>query len=135
MAKLGNLRKDMELWRNLRNLRGRGSGSRETPTIAVDDEGRTSRAEGTNEKPGSAYSQLDWTRIEALRDVHVISVAAGRDHSLVLDIRGRLYTFGRNDAGQLGIDSKIDMHTPQLVVVKDRRTCDSVDSNTISRVT
>ena len=47
--------------------RGRGSGSRETPTIAVDDEGRTSRAEGTNEKPGSAYSQLDWTRIEALR--------------------------------------------------------------------
>ena len=75
------------------------------------------------------------TRIEALRDVHVISVAAGRDHSLVLDIRGRLYTFGRNDAGQLGIDSKIDMHTPQLVFVKDRRTCDSADSNTISQVT
>jgi alpha-tubulin suppressor-like RCC1 family protein len=40
--------------------------------------------------------------IAALQGVRVGALAAGGDHSLVVSVAGRLYTFGRGDVGQLG---------------------------------
>ena len=45
-------------------------------------------------------------------DDPVAMVAAGRAHSLVLTVSGKVYAFGANDHGQLGDGSVIDRHVP-----------------------
>ena len=40
--------------------------------------------------------------VEALLDEDVVRVAAGYDHSLVLTAKGNVFTWGRNNLGQLG---------------------------------
>jgi hypothetical protein len=45
----------------------------------------------------------------------VVSVAAGGWHTCALMADGTLKCWGWNDAGQLGIDSRSDMHTPAKV--------------------
>ena len=50
-------------------------------------------------------------------DANVIKVVAGLNHSAVLTQAGRVYTWGANEYGQLGIDASKDFSTgvPQLV--------------------
>ena len=43
------------------------------------------------------------TPVRALKQYKVTSVSAGKDHSAVTDITGRLITFGNNKYGQLGV--------------------------------
>jgi alpha-tubulin suppressor-like RCC1 family protein len=53
------------------------------------------------------------TLLESLKDV--IDVACGWNFSVALTKDGRLFTWGRNNYGQLGISSFEDQFTPQLV--------------------
>jgi alpha-tubulin suppressor-like RCC1 family protein len=52
-----------------------------------------------DENIGSEYVP---TLIEYLEDEFIISISAGRDHSLVLTSRGMVFGFGSNRAGQIG---------------------------------
>lgn len=54
--------------------------------------------------------------IETLAEQHIVSVACGQYHTIVVSSSGKAYGFGKNDYGQLGIDS-IDN---QLVPVQVR---------------
>ncbi|CEG36120.1 hect e3 ubiquitin [Plasmopara halstedii] len=44
-------------------------------------------------------------RIEALNDEQIVSVACGQYHTMVVTAGGKLFAFGKNDYGQLGVDS------------------------------
>jgi hypothetical protein len=46
---------------------------------------------------------------------NIQAVAAGSDHSLVLDYQGRVYSFGRNHRGQLGLGHDDDINTPTII--------------------
>lgn len=52
-------------------------------------------------------------RIEGLPAA--VSIAAGYNHALALDKQGNVYTFGRNQAGQLGNASTVDSSVPVAV--------------------
>jgi uncharacterized repeat protein (TIGR02543 family) len=43
------------------------------------------------------------------------NVVADQDHSLAVTTTGRLYTWGRNNSGQLGDDTLVDNSTPTLI--------------------
>ncbi|TYZ60061.1 hypothetical protein PybrP1_005747 [[Pythium] brassicae (nom. inval.)] len=43
--------------------------------------------------------------VEALAEQHVVSVACGQYHTLVVSSAGKAYGFGKNDYGQLGVES------------------------------
>ncbi|GAB9472899.1 unnamed protein product [Globisporangium polare] len=43
--------------------------------------------------------------IETLAEQHIVSVACGQYHTMVVSSSGKAYGFGKNDYGQLGIDS------------------------------
>lgn len=69
---------------------------------------------------GSNDDALEPTPIEALADEDIVQIAAGYDHSLALTANGHIYTWGRNNLGQLGLsDSFIDIYSmedfPRLV--------------------
>ena len=49
-------------------------------------------------------------KIEALRSKRIVKVHAGEYHSLALGADGTVYTWGRNDRGQLGLDSVTDRY-------------------------
>ncbi len=51
--------------------------------------------------------------IPGLRNIKAI--ACGYDHSLVLDIEGKVYSFGNNEDGQLGLNNNIMKTTPTLI--------------------
>ena len=51
----------------------------------------------------------------------LIGIAGGCYHTLVLDVNGRVAAFGRNNHGQLGIDSLDDQNLPVNVEVRDSR--------------
>ncbi|DAZ94789.1 TPA: hypothetical protein N0F65_002402 [Lagenidium giganteum] len=53
--------------------------------------------------------------IEALCKVRVADVACGCYHTLALSEEGRVYPFGRNNHGQLGLNSQVDCCSPQVV--------------------
>jgi alpha-tubulin suppressor-like RCC1 family protein len=44
------------------------------------------------------------TLLDYFKNIDVADIAAGKDHSLVLDKEGRLYSFGDGSCGQLGLD-------------------------------
>ncbi|KAK9366280.1 regulator of chromosome condensation 1/beta-lactamase-inhibitor protein II [Lipomyces kononenkoae] len=46
--------------------------------------------------------------VATLRGVNIVQVAAGQSHSVVRDDRGRVWSFGSNSHGQLGVDYTID---------------------------
>jgi alpha-tubulin suppressor-like RCC1 family protein len=56
--------------------------------------------------------------VEALEDTPVRMIAAGNDFSAVVTKDGELYTFGINNAGQLGHDDYEDKWGPTLVPLK-----------------
>lgn len=43
------------------------------------------------------------TIIETLNGKRIVSIGCGQYHSVVSTIEGEIYSFGRNDSGQLGI--------------------------------
>jgi alpha-tubulin suppressor-like RCC1 family protein len=45
----------------------------------------------------------------------IIAISAGKFHSLALSIQGRVYSFGNNSYGQLGISDKINRLHPTLI--------------------
>lgn len=53
--------------------------------------------------------------VASLNEKRVIAVSAGQYHSLALCSDGSVYSWGRNDKGQLGLGDQIDRPTPQLV--------------------
>lgn len=68
---------------------------------------------------GSSNAELP-ASIEALISETVVQVTAGNSHSIALTKSGKMYTWGRNDAGQLGhADSYIDIYSmeefPRLI--------------------
>lgn len=60
------------------------------------------------------------TPLEVLANEDIVQVATGLDHSLALSATGNIYTWGRNNFGQLGLsDSFIDIYSmedfPRLI--------------------
>lgn len=47
--------------------------------------------------------------------VNIVSISAGRDHSVALDDKGQVWSWGRNNVGQLGIGNRINKTTPVKV--------------------
>lgn len=52
-------------------------------------------------------------KIDGLKNI--IEVAVGSNHSMALDNMGRVYVFGNNDSGQLGLGDSIDRKTPTMI--------------------
>ena len=53
--------------------------------------------------------------VEALREVKVVSTAAGERHSAAVSHTGALYTWGSDEDGQLGHSDRGNQLTPKLV--------------------
>ena len=68
---------------------------------------------------GDFVSRQTFTVVSALSDLVIVSVAAGFDHSAAVSADNRIFMWGRNDSGQLGIGS--DDHTPVPTEVQDCR--------------
>ncbi|CAM9456319.1 unnamed protein product [Ectocarpus sp. 6 AP-2014] len=54
-------------------------------------------------------------RVEGLRKVTVVAVAAGTEHTAVATSSGHCYTFGRNNHGQLGLAGVKETCAPRVV--------------------
>lgn len=63
------------------------------------------------------------TVVDGLPEVVIneVALAAGNNHSLVVDGNNTLWAFGLNNAGQLGDGTKIDRHSPVVVYSADPR--------------
>lgn len=68
-------------------------------------------------RPAGAYDQPH--EVPGLRGLSVKSIAAGDFHSLVLDSQGRVFSFGDNTTGQLGVQTDLgaNVDTPALVPI------------------
>lgn len=56
------------------------------------------------------------TSVDALENEEIVQVAAGSNHSLALSASGKIFSWGRNDMGQLGHkDSLIDIYSLESV--------------------
>lgn len=53
--------------------------------------------------------------VSALARVCVVQVACGCYHTLTLSDDGKVYPFGRNNHGQLGLETSLDCLSPQLI--------------------
>jgi alpha-tubulin suppressor-like RCC1 family protein len=47
--------------------------------------------------------------------IPIVAISAGVQHSLLLDSYGQVWSFGRGDNGQLGLESKKETHTPTSI--------------------
>ena len=54
-------------------------------------------------------------RVEALADIEVVTVAAAKHHSVVLDVQGRVFTWGHGRGGRLGHGNEHPQMFPKLV--------------------
>lgn len=68
------------------------------------------------------------TTIEVLEDIDIIDIAAGSNFSLALAADGRVYSWGANSRGQLGLaDSYMDVYSfeqyPELVATQEITDC------------
>lgn len=69
---------------------------------------------------GNTLDALVPTSLDSLEDQDIVQVAAGQDHTLALTASGTIYSWGRNQSGQLGhSDSYIDIYSmedfPRLI--------------------
>jgi len=46
---------------------------------------------------------------------NITQISCGGYHSLVLDSEGRIFSFGRNEYGQLGLGDNSHKNTPQMI--------------------
>jgi alpha-tubulin suppressor-like RCC1 family protein len=53
--------------------------------------------------------------VETLARVRIVQVACGCYHTLALSDDGKVYPFGRNNHGQLGLETTRDCLSPQLI--------------------
>ena len=61
---------------------------------------------------GHTSDALVPTSVESLDNDDIVQIAAGHDHSLALNSKGEIYSWGRNQSGQLGhSDSNIDIYS------------------------
>jgi alpha-tubulin suppressor-like RCC1 family protein len=87
--------------------------------VALDRFGRISTWGGRNTygqlgiSPQSSDSRATFTLPD---DQRAVAVAAGNEFSMALSRMGTVYTWGRNNRGQLGDGSKVDRHAPQPVI-------------------
>ncbi|XP_030586971.1 probable E3 ubiquitin-protein ligase HERC4 isoform X2 [Archocentrus centrarchus] len=59
--------------------------------------------------------------VRSLSTIPVIQVAAGGDQSFALSVSGGVFSWGRNDCGQLGLGDIKDRHTPVSVHCLNRK--------------
>jgi alpha-tubulin suppressor-like RCC1 family protein len=69
---------------------------------------------------GHSVDSLVPTSVESLADEEIVQIAAGQDHTLALTASGAIFSWGRNQSGQLGhSDSYIDIYSmedfPRLI--------------------
>lgn len=53
--------------------------------------------------------------VNSLNDYHIVSVACGQYHSMLVTSTGKVFGFGKNDYGQLGVDSAENQPIPVQV--------------------
>ena len=90
--------------------------------LALDGEGKVfSWGSGLNGKlgHGSENNCAMPSAIESLSGVRICRIAAGCEHSAVVDTKGRLYTFGHGDGGRLGHGDSSPCLIPKKVDVLD----------------
>lgn len=63
------------------------------------------------------------TPIPTLSGIPVVAAACGDTHTLVLTEAGEVYSFGRNQNGQLGTGTLTDALVPQLITALQVRCC------------
>lgn len=67
-------------------------------------------------------NKLTPTRVQALEGVFISQITCGWSHSVALDAKGRVFTWGNSDHGKLGHGSSRKVAVPQLVEkLKDYR--------------
>ncbi|XP_030587326.1 probable E3 ubiquitin-protein ligase HERC3 [Archocentrus centrarchus] len=103
----------------LRNIRVSqvACGSQHTVALTKDGQlytwGQGSRGQlgvGTNK------SRVDCPQhVRSLSAIPVVQVAAGGEQSLALSVSGGVFSWGRNECGQLGLGDTRDRHTPTLL--------------------
>ncbi len=73
--------------------------------------------EGENGKLGNdSPNDRDYPeRITGYASIDAVAIAAGANHSLVLDSSGDVWSFGQNDEGQLGLGHTDDGYLPQKI--------------------
>ena len=71
-----------------------------------------------NRSPNTQYTPC---RIKALEDVEIEAVSSGpaAAHQLAITSEGKVYAFGRNENGQLGLDDLKDRKCPNLITELD----------------
>ncbi|GAQ80241.1 hypothetical protein KFL_000490310 [Klebsormidium nitens] len=83
--------------------------------------GRTEKAKLTPDakaEKDATYPDLSLpTRLEAVKDIDFKIVASGSAsaHAIAIDVDGQLYTWGRNENGQLGHGDLLQRNTPTVV--------------------
>jgi alpha-tubulin suppressor-like RCC1 family protein len=99
----------------------------EAPPLAVNDEhslfvDATRRLLACGSEVATGHGNVDedtvfplFTPVAGLAGVRVRSVAAGYDHSLALSWDGRIYSWGKNESGQLGHGDELARPAPALV--------------------
>ncbi|GKX30189.1 hypothetical protein SH1V18_26690 [Vallitalea longa] len=89
--------------------------------LAIDNQGKV-WTWGDNEygELGYGFAENDYftpRQIEGLENI--IAVSGGDGHSIALDSNGDVWTWGKNDKGQLGDNTNIDKYEPTKIEIKD----------------
>ena len=72
--------------------------------------------------PAELHLRPQQVDLAGLAGERVVAAAAGSQHSALLTARGRLYTWGRNLEGQLGLGSRQSVKVPSLVTALEEDT-------------
>ena len=84
---------------------------------------------------GNTTSISTPTVITGLRDKHIVSVSAGNCFSLALDENGNVYSFGKNNKGQLGYASATEFSaTPARIEALDGVTLSQISAGDASAI-
>jgi len=68
---------------------------------------------------GHVMDEASFFMVDAIRTHRIVSVAAGKFHSMALASDGKLFTWGDNSGGQLGQNNLVNHPTPALVEYLD----------------
>lgn len=113
--------------------------SGESHTCAIDARGRLYARGGNRQGQlgmGDREPRYDFTLLAAFRNRRVAFVAAGSDHTIVVDFSGACFTFGSGIFGKLGHGDQYprNIPTPVMALVKENirvATCACGDSHTM----
>jgi E3 ubiquitin-protein ligase HERC3 len=64
---------------------------------------------------GHMMDEASFSMVDLIRNHRIVSVAAGKFHSMALASDGKLFTWGNNSFGQLGFELDADYPSPSLV--------------------